>query len=1252
MFSSKNCPWKTFVQIAVVVLGLTATPKLLLSLPSTLLEPVLAQSETPSPIPLPKSLPSGTTVKVDGSSSMKVINEGLSKEFEQKYPGTKVDLATNGTDKALAALQRGDINVAAVGRLLSDQEKAKGLEATPVSREKIAIIVGSDNPFQKNLTFEQFSKMFRGEITDWSQVGGYPGKIRFIDHPDSSDTRQSLSTYEIFKKAPFKTGANATRLTEDDTVAIVRELGKDGISYAIADQVLNLPTVRVIPMHKTMPDDPRYPYSQPRSYVYRSEGAEPGILAFLGFATSASGQEIVAAAKQQEAAAVRQSVATPPSSTTAPVATTPPTSATAAVATSTSTPSTEVAPAVNSSATTTQDRRGFPWWLLLLVGIPLLGLLWWLLTRRDTTAVEDPATPITPSPSTTGASTVEPATGGNTVIPAAGTGMTIPLVTEEIGTSAVAPKTPNVIATETQNGAKTPVQDSPVAPKTPNVIATETQNGANTPVQDTPVAPIQDSPPLTEVTPSLGNVVGIAGLAAGAIAGGAALAGRHKSHITLGLRNSTEAYARWEAPQAHREAAKQQGGRQFQLRIYDATGIDIESQPAHSTQSYNCDELSEDLLVSIPRSDRDYIAEIGYVTNWNHWLILATSNSVGVPSISEPIPQMTGEIASLSPYISDAEPTKLTEDVPVHHTEIPTTVIESAGITDNSDLQSPEATWWQQSRITLVPDHEGETYAVWELSQAQREAYQQEGQKFQLRIYDVTNIDLNTQPAHNMQSYDCDEFSQELRIPIYRRDRDYLAEIGYVTPEGQWLILAHSNPVRVNSTLETHETPVVETPSSFDAEPNVTPSDISTPTTAIAIAGIGEAVAGGTASSGWRSHGSRITLVPNSFGEADAMWEVPLADREAALEQGGQHFQLRIYDVTDIDLDTQPAHNVQSYDDCDEFSQQRHVPIYVSDRDYVAEIGYITAGGEWLKLARSNPMWALSTSRTQEENVLLDTSYPTQSEPNVLGNDSTTSINAEISNKSHGSRIALVPNQAGEANAMWEVPLADREAALQQGGQHFQLRIYDVTDIHLDTQSAHNVQIYDDCDEFSQERHVPFYISDRDYVAEIGYVTSDNQWLTLARSSPVQVASLTAESRVTRRDGCKIQHLAVHSRNHCYRLDDAQMRNLQQTGVSKTLEPGIYVVRIADGNFGYGMASQMRQPIVLLWIYGGRFINKKTNAPVQATWSSLNGYDDTLTMEVLETTTLCAFFLDTYVDDNYGELTLSVIRLYSNSANP
>src|SRR4028119_1083229 len=320
----------------------------------------------------PKSLPSGTTVKVDGSSSMRVINEALRKGFEEKFPDTKVELASGRTDEALAALERGDINMAAVGRPLTDKEKAQGLVATPVSREKIAIIVGSDNPFNKNLTFVEFAKIFRGEIADWSQLGGAPGKIRFIDHPEWGDTRRSLGTYDIFKKAPFKNGANTTKLSQDDTATIVQALGKDGISYAIADQVLNLPNVRVIPIYNTLPSDPGYPYSQPRSYVYPKETATPGMLAFVGFVTSPSGQDILAAAKQQEAEAVRQSIASASTSGTSGGGTG-------------SSPSPAPNDRISLVPTSTGEptEQGFPWWwLLLLAGIPLLGLLWLLLKER------------------------------------------------------------------------------------------------------------------------------------------------------------------------------------------------------------------------------------------------------------------------------------------------------------------------------------------------------------------------------------------------------------------------------------------------------------------------------------------------------------------------------------------------------------------------------------------------------------------------------------------------------------------------------------------------------------------------------------------------------------------------------------------------------------------------------------------------------------------------------------------------------
>jgi hypothetical protein len=129
-------------------------------------------------------------------------------------------------------------------------------------------------------------------------------------------------------------------------------------------------------------------------------------------------------------------------------------------------------------------------------------------------------------------------------------------------------------------------------------------------------------------------------------------------------------------------------------------------------------------------------------------------------------------------------------------------------------------------------------------------------------------------------------------------------------------------------------------------------------------------------------------------------------------------------------------------------------------------------------------------------------------------------------------------------------------------------------------------------------------------------------------------------------DGCVVTDLVVHGRHNCFQFSPEQMESLQRTGVSAHLEPGTNIVKIRSGSFGYrAEADHQNEPLVLLWIYGGRVINKKTNVSVSATWVSLNGYDDALVMEVLEPATLCAFFFDTYRDDNDEELTVSIVRI-------
>jgi uncharacterized protein len=97
---------------------------------------------------------------------------------------------------------------------------------------------------------------------------------------------------------------------------------------------------------------------------------------------------------------------------------------------------------------------------------------------------------------------------------------------------------------------------------------------------------------------------------------------------------------------------------------------------------------------------------------------------------------------------------------------------------------------------------------------------------------------------------------------------------------------------------------------------------------------------------------SRIMLMPRDPQWAYAYWDIPNSHKEEVRRQGGIRLALRFYDVTDINLDYQRPHSLQQYE-CDELAREWYLPVPVSDRDYMIEIGYITADGRWLLLARS-----------------------------------------------------------------------------------------------------------------------------------------------------------------------------------------------------------------------------------------------------------------------------------------------------------
>lgn len=251
--------------------------------------PVNPSTTSSQNFPFLSEVPMGTTIRINGSTSMVQVNEAFKKGFMAQYPNTIVIAKASGTEVGLRDLLAGKIDIAAMSRPLTPAEQQQGLAQVPVVRDAIAVFVGRDNPFTGSLTMEQVAAIFQGRIQNWSEVGGPNLPMRVINRAPTSGTYTFFQEIVLQGQA-FGNTTNITTLTVDATTPIIRSIGTDGISYATYSQVANQSTARVLTINGLNPQDPNYPISRILYYVYREPAGEQ-VKAFLGFVQSPQGQK-------------------------------------------------------------------------------------------------------------------------------------------------------------------------------------------------------------------------------------------------------------------------------------------------------------------------------------------------------------------------------------------------------------------------------------------------------------------------------------------------------------------------------------------------------------------------------------------------------------------------------------------------------------------------------------------------------------------------------------------------------------------------------------------------------------------------------------------------------------------------------------------------------------------------------------------------------------------------------------------------
>jgi len=234
------------------------------------------------------------SVATNGSTSMSDVIGALSEQFMNDNSGVTVTYDATGSGTGIEAAKNGTCDIGLSSRALKDEETAAGLKGTTVALDGIAIIV-NENSKVENLTVDQIAKIFTGEVTDWSEVGGDAGAIACIGREAGSGTRDGFeSITETEDKCKL-----SQELTSTGAVIEAVKGNAGAIGYASLSAVANAEGVKAITVEgvactEETVKDGSYKIQRPFVLVTK-EGTElsEAAQAFFDFATSADAADLI-----------------------------------------------------------------------------------------------------------------------------------------------------------------------------------------------------------------------------------------------------------------------------------------------------------------------------------------------------------------------------------------------------------------------------------------------------------------------------------------------------------------------------------------------------------------------------------------------------------------------------------------------------------------------------------------------------------------------------------------------------------------------------------------------------------------------------------------------------------------------------------------------------------------------------------------------------------------------------------------------
>ncbi|MFH1941249.1 MAG: phosphate ABC transporter substrate-binding protein [bacterium] len=250
-------------------------------------------------------------IQIKGSDTLINLVQRLAEVYMEKNPNTAIAVTGGGSGVGIATLIANRIQIADASREMRDKEMdaAKKNGVVPykiiIGIDGLSVTVNGSNAI-KSLTVDQIGAIFRGEITNWKDVGGPDRTISLYGRQANSGTYDFFQEYVLGNRNyfPKMKQMNGNAQIVESIINDKAGIGYVGIGYVVDDSGNVRKGLRVLDVAKDAGSKPvtplnaenvksgKYPISRPL-YQYTNGKPKGTVKEFIAFELGPEGQKIV-----------------------------------------------------------------------------------------------------------------------------------------------------------------------------------------------------------------------------------------------------------------------------------------------------------------------------------------------------------------------------------------------------------------------------------------------------------------------------------------------------------------------------------------------------------------------------------------------------------------------------------------------------------------------------------------------------------------------------------------------------------------------------------------------------------------------------------------------------------------------------------------------------------------------------------------------------------------------------------------------